>query len=312
MDKLPTLIVTPPGESALTFELKGERIGLGREADNQIQIEIDQISSNHCEFRRRETGYELIDLSSTNGTRVNGKKIAVHELADGDRIFIGETVPAHFVELAEGEAPPEATGEGDEEQNKAATTYVKMDEKLQSIEATIAEKEAEFAAKQKEYEKLQSSLKDLEEKLAAKKAEAGADSEEVKELEKDLMLQTKRVQVMKMDIEEQRAQLNQRPAEHAAPIKPVAPVPMAAPAGEEDEPRPPVAQPVQPVAQAPAAVPVPVATQPLPADGKRTVPVAPATVPLAPPTKRLVVEESGKPRAKLNFGDKPAPPTKNG
>ena len=71
-----------------------------------------------------------------------------------------------------------------------------MDEKLQSIEATIAEKEAEFAAKQKEYEKLQSSLKDLEEKLAAKKAEAGADSEEVKELEKDLMLQTKRVQVM--------------------------------------------------------------------------------------------------------------------
>ena len=75
MDKIPTLIVTPPDSDPITFELRGERVGLGREVDNQIQVDVGAVSSCHCEFRKTGDGVELADLGSTNGTRVNGKKI---------------------------------------------------------------------------------------------------------------------------------------------------------------------------------------------------------------------------------------------
>ena len=142
MEKTPTLIVTTPDSDPLTFELRGERVGLGREVDNQIQIDVKEVSSCHCEFRKGDAGYELVDLGSTNGTRVNGKIVQTRELADGDRILLGETVAAHFVILAEGESATPAAVAGGEEESKAAAAYTKMDDKLQSIAANIAAKEA--------------------------------------------------------------------------------------------------------------------------------------------------------------------------
>jgi predicted component of type VI protein secretion system len=266
MEKHYTLIVSIPDSTALSYELKGDRIGLGREADNQISIPISQLSSNHCEFRRTASGYEIIDLNSTNGTRVNGKKFAVHPLADGDRLLLGETLPAHFVELADGEQRGDATIAGDDEQNKAATSYATMDEKLQAIEASITARQSEFDA-------LEASLKTLEEQIAAKKQESGADSEEVRELEKTLMLQTKRIKVMKMDIDQQRANLQQRPATQDTPIH------------------------IQPLA--PAPVPIAVAV----ADTPARIPVAVVTQQLLPPPPKAGQPKS-KSTIKLNFGKK--------
>jgi pSer/pThr/pTyr-binding forkhead associated (FHA) protein len=41
--------------------------------------------------RPTDGGYALVDLGSTNGTMVNGRKVREHELEDGDRITIGRT-----------------------------------------------------------------------------------------------------------------------------------------------------------------------------------------------------------------------------
>src|SRR5437764_5336196 len=53
-----------------------------------------EISRQHARFRRTERGHVIVeDLGSTNGTHVNGKRIAGPQLlADGDQITLGKTV----------------------------------------------------------------------------------------------------------------------------------------------------------------------------------------------------------------------------
>jgi len=71
----------------------GERgIALGRLPDNDVQVADSKASRRHAEIRPQGTGFLLVDLQSTNGTRVNGAKVAEHRLADGDVVEIGATV----------------------------------------------------------------------------------------------------------------------------------------------------------------------------------------------------------------------------
>jgi hypothetical protein len=63
---------------------------LGRGSDTDIRIEDPGASRNHCEI---VLGQPVLvrDLSSTNGTFVNGQRISQVELADGTAIMIGST-----------------------------------------------------------------------------------------------------------------------------------------------------------------------------------------------------------------------------
>ena len=121
------LIVIAPDAEPKQFELKGKRIGLGREVDNDICLEMDAVSCSHLEFRKGEDGrYQVADLNSTNGTRVNGEVAQEAALEDGDRLLIGESVPAHYLVLAEGETWEAAIDEGSEGDRKAAAEYATM------------------------------------------------------------------------------------------------------------------------------------------------------------------------------------------
>ena len=63
---------------------------LGRGSDTDIRIEDPGASRNHCEI---VLGHPVLvrDLSSTNGTFVNGERISQLEIADGTTIMIGST-----------------------------------------------------------------------------------------------------------------------------------------------------------------------------------------------------------------------------
>lgn len=65
---------------------------IGRMAGNTIAIE-DEVgaSRRHCQILKISSGFELSDLGSTNGTKVNGQAVKRHKLKDGDEIRIGET-----------------------------------------------------------------------------------------------------------------------------------------------------------------------------------------------------------------------------
>ncbi|HET9483128.1 MAG TPA: SpoIIE family protein phosphatase [Xanthomonadales bacterium] len=63
-------------------------VGRGQLAD--VRIEHETISRRHCEIRPHDAGYEVVDLGSANGTRLNGAPVAVSApLAEGDRIELG-------------------------------------------------------------------------------------------------------------------------------------------------------------------------------------------------------------------------------
>ena len=92
------LIVEIPGESARHYLLSASKITIGRTAKNGIVLEVDTVSGSHLEMKRKGSGYEVVDLGSTNGTRVNGKEVQKEprELRDGDVIKVGLDVQARL------------------------------------------------------------------------------------------------------------------------------------------------------------------------------------------------------------------------
>ena len=71
-------------------ELTEERITIGRAPDNMIQISHPSVSGRHAQLVRVDQSYQLQDLGSTNGTRVNNQAVTEVLLRDGDRIRFGK------------------------------------------------------------------------------------------------------------------------------------------------------------------------------------------------------------------------------
>ena len=83
-------IVLPGGEER---PLEGTTVKLGRDPANDLALLGDpKISRAHAELRDRDGQWMVIDLGSSNGTRVNDRPIEQHPLRDGDRIQLGRTV----------------------------------------------------------------------------------------------------------------------------------------------------------------------------------------------------------------------------
>ncbi len=65
---------------------------IGRLPDCAVHLSDPQSSRHHAEIRAGHDGFRLRDLSSTNGTYLNGVAIVEQPLRDGDEIRIGTTV----------------------------------------------------------------------------------------------------------------------------------------------------------------------------------------------------------------------------
>ena len=71
--------------------LSGERMMVGRSRECDVVVSDPNVSRRHIELRRGERGWAAIDLGSTNGMKVNGRRLGHAELEHGDRITIGIT-----------------------------------------------------------------------------------------------------------------------------------------------------------------------------------------------------------------------------
>jgi pSer/pThr/pTyr-binding forkhead associated (FHA) protein len=91
--------------SRATHELTDERITIGRAPDNMLQIDDPSVSSRHAQLLLIDDRYQLKDLGSTNGTRVNSELVTDTFLRVGDRIRFGK-VEARYESDATGEAQP--------------------------------------------------------------------------------------------------------------------------------------------------------------------------------------------------------------
>jgi hypothetical protein len=73
------------------YTLTGTVTTIGRSSASDVTLDDASASRNHAELRRRGGKTVLVDLDSTNGTLVNGKRVREAPLRAGDRITIGTT-----------------------------------------------------------------------------------------------------------------------------------------------------------------------------------------------------------------------------
>jgi hypothetical protein len=68
-----------------------QTIVIGRSRDCDIRLSDPNVSRRHAEIRQEGTAYWLIDLESTNGSTVNGRRQQRAKLESDDRITLGST-----------------------------------------------------------------------------------------------------------------------------------------------------------------------------------------------------------------------------
>jgi pSer/pThr/pTyr-binding forkhead associated (FHA) protein len=72
-----------------TFYLDQPVVSIGRLASNDICLEDPFVSRHHCLIRKEAGQYVIEDLSSANGTYVNGERVNACSLKEGSIIRIG-------------------------------------------------------------------------------------------------------------------------------------------------------------------------------------------------------------------------------
>jgi len=71
--------------------LTADRAVIGRSRECDVRLADSNVSRRHAEVRHEDGAYWIVDLGSTNGTELNGKRIERAKLTDGDRITLGST-----------------------------------------------------------------------------------------------------------------------------------------------------------------------------------------------------------------------------
>jgi hypothetical protein len=74
-----------------THEITKPTVVLGRSREADVRVADVNVSRRHAELRQEGAGYWIVDLGSTNGLEVNGKRTDRSRVRDGDRITMGST-----------------------------------------------------------------------------------------------------------------------------------------------------------------------------------------------------------------------------
>ena len=83
------LIIREGKRRGKEFRIKADSTKIGSAASSDVVIEDDSVSSEHAKIKVENGTYELWDLGSTNGTKVNGETIREpRQIIDGDIIEV--------------------------------------------------------------------------------------------------------------------------------------------------------------------------------------------------------------------------------
>ena len=81
-------LVLPDGRRVAVGE---DPVTVGRLPECDVVLSDPNVSRRHAEVRRRGNDFIVVDLGSTNGTRVNGAGVRERRLEDGDEVTFGST-----------------------------------------------------------------------------------------------------------------------------------------------------------------------------------------------------------------------------
>jgi pSer/pThr/pTyr-binding forkhead associated (FHA) protein len=86
------LVIERGGFPGAEFNVTAEETLIGRNPNTDITLVDEGVSREHAVVIWEDGACSIEDLQSTNGTKVNGKRVRSQPLQDGDRIQIGGTV----------------------------------------------------------------------------------------------------------------------------------------------------------------------------------------------------------------------------
>src|SRR5687767_3161767 len=86
-----TIVITEKGGKPRAEAFDQAEITIGRVQGNDIVLPKGNISKRHSRIVLRDGKFIIVDLKSTNGTYVNGKRISSPQvLKDADKVYIGD------------------------------------------------------------------------------------------------------------------------------------------------------------------------------------------------------------------------------
>ena len=89
------IVVRQGKEPGRIFEIRKDRLTIGRSRESDIFLEDLAVSRLHTSVSRDESGRFLLrDEGSANGTYVNGQRVSEQVLEEGDEVQVGQTVLA--------------------------------------------------------------------------------------------------------------------------------------------------------------------------------------------------------------------------
>jgi pSer/pThr/pTyr-binding forkhead associated (FHA) protein len=74
------------------YVLDGPVATIGRSKSVECVLSDPNVSRRHAELRRGDNGdWQIVDLGSTNGIKVNGRRVPSTRLSPGDQVTVGTT-----------------------------------------------------------------------------------------------------------------------------------------------------------------------------------------------------------------------------
>jgi len=130
-------LILKEAANPVTYNLEEDVITIGRSKENNIVLKNIKSSRRHARIERIGATYQITDLGSGNGTKVNGKKIDFHTLKKGDEIKIGDAIIT-LKSIDEGVDAMDVS-DGDDELKLQDDT----DDKLEIVGEEVSEKDTE-------------------------------------------------------------------------------------------------------------------------------------------------------------------------
>jgi pSer/pThr/pTyr-binding forkhead associated (FHA) protein len=127
------------------FPLNGAKAIIGRRQDCDLRIPTRDVSRQHCALLTKGKTLQVKDMGSSNGTYVNGKRVAESPLTAGDQLRVG---PVTFIVQIAGEpadikpsditltstAEPSMAADGDEDTFDLSEDDFDLDDPISALD----------------------------------------------------------------------------------------------------------------------------------------------------------------------------------
>ncbi|HEV7402863.1 MAG TPA: FHA domain-containing protein [Chthoniobacteraceae bacterium] len=134
---MPILRVLLPNRPAVSHELVGSRLTVGRRPDNTVQIIDASVSAHHAELLQEGEHYRLHDLGSTNLSFVDGQPVTDFHLHHSCKIMFGTVECEYDASPVEAPAPGLTPREMEKDVSFLRTENYDLQQKINALQRQI-------------------------------------------------------------------------------------------------------------------------------------------------------------------------------